>query len=165
VLTLSRLSDYAIVVVSRLAARGGGGQASARALAEETHIPLPTVIKVLKLLAAQGALASIQGRKGGYRLARPPTAISVIEIIEAVEGPIALTECNREASACRIEPTCGVHRHWLMINTAIRDALTHISVAELADPGVPLASWISVSVGGVPAAGPVLKSPITSTRG
>jgi FeS assembly SUF system regulator len=142
-LTLNRLSDYAIVLISRLTAHAGD-QASARALAAETGIPVPTVVKVLKLLASHGALESIQGRKGGYRLARPATGISLVEVIEAIEGPFALTQCNRPDSACRIEAACGVHKHWLLINAAIRETLAHLSVADLAGPAAALRSWGSI---------------------
>jgi FeS assembly SUF system regulator len=136
-LTLGKLTDYAIVVTSALAPHGRG-QATARALAEETHIPLPTVIKLLKVLAARGVLESIQGRHGGYRLARAAAETSLIAVIEAVEGPVALTECNRGGSFCRIEATCGVHRHWLVINATIRTALAGLSIADLSRPVVPL---------------------------
>jgi FeS assembly SUF system regulator len=131
VLTLNKLSDYAIVVASCLAA-SAGGQATARTLAQATRIPLPTVVKLLKIITAGGVLESIQGRNGGYRLARAPAGISLAEIIEAVEGPIALTECNRGASGCRVEAICGVRGHWLVINTAIRQTLAAINLADLA---------------------------------
>jgi FeS assembly SUF system regulator len=131
VLTINKLSDYAIVVAACLAA-SAGGQATARTLAQATRIPLPTVVKLLKILTAGGVLESIQGRNGGYRLARPPTGISLAQIIEAVEGPITLTECTRDASGCRVEAICGVRGHWLVINTAIRQTLAAISLADLA---------------------------------
>jgi len=151
VLTLSKLSDYAIVIASRLAA-SAGGQATARTLAQATRIPLPTVVKLLKILTAGGVLESIQGRNGGYRLVRAPAGISLAQIIEAVEGPITLTECNRDASSCRVEAICGVRGHWLVINTAIRQTLAAISLADLAKslpgPGAwrPLASTPSCYV-------------------
>ena len=151
VLTLSKLSDYAIVISSCLAA-SAEGQATARTLAQATRIPLPTVVKLLKIITAGGVLESIQGRNGGYRLARPPTGISLAQIIEAVEGPITLTECNRDASSCRVEAICGVRGHWLVINTAIRQTLAAISLADLAKslpgPGAwrPLASTPSFYV-------------------
>lgn len=144
-LTLSKLTDYAIVLMSRLAAYGQC-TATARVLAQETRIPGPTVIKLLKILAAHGALQSIQGRNGGYRLSRPASGISLAEIIEAVEGQIALTECNREVSDCRIEDSCGVRAHWLVINGALRQALTDISLADLAGPVLPIRAWRPITL-------------------
>ena len=129
-LTLSKLSDYALVLMTFLATRDGC-RASARTLAEGTRIPMPTVVKLLKLLAAGGTLRSIQGRSGGYRLGRAPSEVSVREIIETVEGPIALTECNRDAGNCVIEDSCQVQHHWLMINGALRHSLGNISLEDL----------------------------------
>lgn len=134
-LTLSKLSDYAIVLMTFLAIHDAQ-RASARTLAQRTRIPLPTVVKLLKLLAAGGALQSIQGRGGGYRLTRMPSDVSLTEIIEAVEGPLAVTECNKEGGDCRIQDSCLVHEHWLVINGALRDALASISLADLSSPGL-----------------------------
>ncbi len=134
-LTLSRLSDYAIVLMTFLATHEEC-RASARTLAEGTRVPLPTVVRLLKILAAAGALQSIQGRGGGYRLKRAPSDVSVREIIESVEGPIALTECNREAGSCYIEDSCQVRDHWRLINGAFRQSLANISLADLTGRGL-----------------------------
>ena len=131
-LTLSRLSDYAIVLMTFLATREQY-RASARTLAEGTRIPLPTVVKLLKLLSAGGALQSIRGRGGGYRLERTPSDLSVSEIIESIEGPIALTQCNRKTGGCHIENGCQVRGHWLLINRAFRQSLANIKLADLSD--------------------------------
>jgi FeS assembly SUF system regulator len=136
VLTLSRLSDYAIVLMTCLATQDGY-RASARTLAEGTRIPLPTVVRLLKLLAAGGTLQSIQGRGGGYRLKRVPSEVPVTEVIENVEGPIALTQCSRDSGACQIENSCQVRRHWQFINGAFRQSLAHVSLADLAGPAPP----------------------------
>jgi FeS assembly SUF system regulator len=136
-LRLSKLSDYAIVLASRLA----GPDAvvgSARELAAETEIPRPTVVKLLKMLTAGDVLRSIRGRNGGYELSRPPSTISLTEVIEAVEGPIAVTECNHENGACGIQEHCRVRRHWVVINGAIRQALTEISLADMAGSTLPV---------------------------
>ncbi|MGD2074015.1 MAG: SUF system Fe-S cluster assembly regulator [Gammaproteobacteria bacterium] len=146
-LTLSKLSDYALVLMAFLAARDGY-RASARTLAEGTRIPMPTVVKLLKLLAAGGTLRSIQGRSGGYRLERAPSDVSVREIIETIEGPIALTECNRDAGSCLIEDSCRVHRHWLLINGVFRQSLANISLADLAGRGLRIGgTWQPLSTG------------------
>jgi len=132
-LALSKLSDYAIVLMTFLATHDEYKE-SARELAEATRIPLPTVVKLLKRLAASGTLQSTQGRRGGYRLIRRPCDVSITQIIEAVEGPIAVTECNREVSHCRIQASCPVHPHWRVINRALREALANISLADLSQP-------------------------------
>ena len=140
-LTLSKLSDYAIVLASCLCTHDAC-TASAQTLARETAIPLPTVVKLLKLLTAGGTLRSIQGRRGGYRLQRAPSEVPLTEIIEAVDGPIALTECNRETGDCRIQNRCRVHKHWLTINGALRQTLTSISLADLNGPALPIDSTL-----------------------
>ena len=129
---LSRLSDYAIVLTSRIA-RGDGLVVTARGLSSETDIPWPTVVKLLKMLMAGGVLRSIQGRKGGYALARPASKISLIDIIEMIEGPVALTECNRETGNCAIQKSCQVHRHWLVINNAVRQSLAALTLADMSE--------------------------------
>jgi FeS assembly SUF system regulator len=130
-LRLGRLTDYAIVLSASLAERNGAC-ATARSLSEETGISGPTVIKLLKILTAAGLAHSTQGRHGGYALARTPDEIGLTEIIEAVEGRIALTECNRETGACGIQHRCQTRRHWLVINRALREALAGIRLADLA---------------------------------
>jgi FeS assembly SUF system regulator len=153
VLTLSKLSDYALVLMTFLATREGC-RANARNLAEGTRIPMPTVVKLLKLLTAGGTLRSIQGRGGGYRLERAPSNVSIREIIEAVEGPIALTECNRKAGNCVIEGSCQLHRHWLTINGAFRQSLANISLQDLTGRGLRMkGAWLPLQAGVTPRAG------------
>jgi FeS assembly SUF system regulator len=130
-LRLGRLTDYAIVLSASLAERNGAC-VTARVLSEETGVPRPTVIKLLKILTAAGLARSTQGRHGGYALARTPADIGLTEIIEVVEGRIALTECNREVGACGIQESCLTHHHWLVINRAIRENLAGIRLADLA---------------------------------
>ena len=135
---LSRLSDYAIVLMSRIA--GGKGEVvTARGLSADTDIPWPTVVKLLKMLAAGGVLRSIQGRNGGYALSRSPSKVSLIDIIETIEGPVALTECNRETGNCGIQKSCQVHRHWLVINNAVRQSLAAVTLADMSDSTVTVA--------------------------
>lgn len=144
---LSKLSDYAIVLMTFLA-RHVEYRASAVTLSQISRIPMPTVVKLLKMLTAGGAVQSIQGRGGGYRLKRLPSDISLSEIIESIEGPIAVTECNREAGDCRIQDNCQVQQHWLVINEALREALGSISLADLSDPGFRInGAWHSSHAG------------------
>lgn len=133
---LSRLADYGVLLMAHLAGAASGAH-NARELAEETGLPLPVVSKVLKTLAREGLLDSQRGPRGGYALARPPVAISVTEIIAALEGPIGLTECTVHPGVCAQESTCYTRDPWQRINAVVRDALSRITLAELATPTGP----------------------------
>ena len=151
-LRLGRLTDYGIVLMAHLAGAGPGPQ-TARGLAAETQLPLPAVSKLLKALARGGLLDSSRGPQGGYALARPPAEISVPEMIEVLEGPIALTDCTLHAGACSQESSCHVRTPWQQINRAVHDALARIRLSDLTTtPGagsiVPLAS-LGVDVSGI----------------
>ena len=127
-LRISRLTDYATVILASL---GGGALASAADIAGRTHIGLPTVSKLLKELQHAGLVKSVRGARGGYQLARPATGISAADIIDAVEGPVALTECASGSGLCDIETTCTVGHGWQGVSQAIRRALTGISLTDL----------------------------------
>ena len=134
---LSKLGDYAVLLMSCLASCDKH-TASARTLSNATQVSMPTAMKLLKMLVANGTVDSIQGRSGGYRLTRPPADIPLAEIIEAVEGPIALTECNLEASDCYIQSHCRMRKQWQVINGAFRQALSGINLADLTGTVIPL---------------------------
>ncbi|MGN6122947.1 MAG: RrF2 family transcriptional regulator, partial [Sphingomonas oligoaromativorans] len=120
---LSSLADYAVVMMAAAARHGAGGRLSATILSAETGVPLPTAQKLVSKLAGAGLLASQRGAAGGFVLAREAGAISLIEIIEAVEGPIALTSCVDEAKHdCALEQACKVKPHWAVVNGAVRKA-------------------------------------------
>ena len=127
-LRISRLTDYATVILASL---GNGGLASAADIAERTHIGVPTVSKLLKELQRAGLVRSVRGARGGYQLARPAAEINAAEIIDAVEGPVALTACSGGAGYCGIEATCLVGHGWQRISRAIRRALVGVSLEEL----------------------------------
>ncbi len=132
-LRLTRQSDYGIVLMTHFAGFPDKSVQNARDLARCTNLPLPTVSKILKALARAGLLVSHRGVKGGYGLARPPAKINVDEIIEALEGPIALTDClDHETDECGIEFCCPVRTNWQRINKAVRDALKGIPISEMA---------------------------------
>ena len=131
---LSRLTDYGIVLMVHLARDRGGAPCNARSLAAETDLPAPVVSKILKSLARDGLLASQRGSKGGYTLVRPAEDISVPEMITALEGPISLTACTVHPGSCDQEPSCNVREPWQQINAAVQDALSRISLADLASP-------------------------------
>ncbi|MHA6332339.1 SUF system Fe-S cluster assembly regulator [Qipengyuania sp. CAU 1752] len=128
---LSNFADYAVVTMSHAARHCGGGRVSAAKLASETGLPAPTVQKLVSKLTAAGLLRSVRGAGGGLQLARPAAAISVADIVEAVEGPIALTACI-EGTDCSVDHSCSVKPHWPAVNAALRSALANIPLTQLA---------------------------------
>ena len=131
---LTKLTDYSVVLMSHLAA-DFDTLMTAPQLALETQISVPTASKILKVLSREGLLVSHRGANGGYALARPPKEISVADVIAAMEGPIAMTECaDIGASECTQESICRVRGNWQKINDAVRGALESISLEEMAQP-------------------------------
>jgi FeS assembly SUF system regulator len=130
---LSSLTDYAVVMMSAAARHcGGAARLNATLLAEETGVPLPTAQKLVSRLSSAGLIESARGTGGGFRLSRPPSAISLADIVEAVEGPIQLTACvEGSRHDCVIEGNCQVRPHWSIVNEAVRGALADISLARL----------------------------------
>ena len=134
---ITREADYGILLMTGLA-QAEGQPRSAAALAQQRRLPLPMVSKILKALARAGLLTSQRGVQGGYSLARPATEISAADIIGALEGPIAITECSDEAhDGCARQEHCEVSNHWPRINRAIHAALQSISLAEMSRPDPP----------------------------
>ncbi len=131
---LSKLTDYGIVLMTVVARGQGGSLHTARDLARESGVPLPTVSKILKGLSQAGLLVSTRGVKGGYTLARAPQEISVAEIILALEGPIAVTECGAAPKQCELELHCPVSNNWRVISRALRDALENLPLSDLLAP-------------------------------
>ncbi len=131
---LSKQTDYGILLLTRFVDTGEATTLTARALAEGTGIPLPTVSKVLKLLAREDLLASHRGARGGYSLAKQPSDIPVVDIIHALEGGVALTECVWSPGECDHEITCRVGANWRLINDAVVDALRRISLLDMSGP-------------------------------
>ena len=133
-LRLNRITDYAIVLLAQMA-REPGRLVTAPQLAHESAVPLPTVAKVLKELARENVLVSERGAHGGYRLARAPGAITVLEIIRALEGPVSLTDCvDGTEGNCDVESLCPMRGNWDRVNRAIRAALDGVSLADMAVP-------------------------------
>ena len=130
---LSSLADYAVVMMSAAARHCGGVQLNAAHLAEETGIPLPTVQKLVSKLSHAGLLRSVRGAGGGFRLARPAAAVTLADVIEAIEGPIAMTSCiDTGKHDCGLEGSCRVQAHWPVVNNAVRGALAGINLTSLA---------------------------------
>jgi len=131
---LNRITDYAVVVLTQLA-RAPNEVRTAPQLAEDSAVPLPTVSKLLKQLAHEGVIVSHRGVNGGYTLARAPEDISVLEIIGALEGPVALTSCvDGSHSTCEVETLCPMRGNWNRVNDAIRGALLQVTLADMAGP-------------------------------
>ena len=131
---MTKQADYGIVLLTRMA-NEAERLFTAAEIAEEAQLPQPTVSKILKILGRAGLLLSHRGMKGGYTLARDPEAITVAEIITALEGPIAITECiNDSPGECSQELFCPVRGNWQRINYAIRHALEGITLAEMTHP-------------------------------
>ncbi|MGP1253534.1 MAG: SUF system Fe-S cluster assembly regulator [Kiloniellales bacterium] len=131
---LNRLTDYAVVVLAQMALRPGR-LVNAAQVAQDTGVPQPTVAKVLNVLAKGGLIASQRGAAGGYTLARPAEEIDVAEIIQAMDGPIALTACVEAATdSCSVESLCPMRGNWERVNTAIRTALSNVTLADMALP-------------------------------
>nr|WP_245185774.1 Rrf2 family transcriptional regulator [Falsiroseomonas frigidaquae] len=133
---VSKFTDYAVVVLSRLEAEGG--VQTAPGLAAGTGIAEPTVAKVLKMLSQAGLVEGLRGARGGYRLLRPLASLGLSEVIVAMDGPIALTACvDGGFGLCEAEHTCPVRGRWDPVNAAIRGALSAIMVSEIASPPAP----------------------------
>jgi FeS assembly SUF system regulator len=134
---LSNMADYAVVTMSAAARHCGGMRVSATELASETGLPLPTVQKLVSLLTRAHLLRSARGANGGLQLARPAAAITLADIVEAVEGPIAIASCvEKGRHDCALEGTCGVRPHWGDINATVRDALAAVPLTQLAQARV-----------------------------
>ncbi|MFT4026472.1 MAG: SUF system Fe-S cluster assembly regulator [Novosphingobium sp.] len=134
---LSSMADYAVVTMSAASRHCGGARVSAGQLAEETGLPAPTVQKLVSRLTAAGLLRSTRGVGGGLKLARPAAAITLADIVEAVEGPIALTACCENGRHdCTLESACSVRPHWGVVNQALRGALAEVPLTQLAGHAV-----------------------------
>jgi FeS assembly SUF system regulator len=130
---LSKLADYGVIVATHLAA-DPGRQLTAAAVAEETRLPRATAAKILKALAHAGLVAATRGAAGGYRLARPASAISVAEVVAAIDGDIGLTQCSVHVAECARTNYCPTRPHWAAINRAVEQALAAVSLDAMLTP-------------------------------
>jgi FeS assembly SUF system regulator len=130
---ISKLADYGIVLLTQFAREPETSVYNAKDLSAVVKLPLPTVSKLLKALSRAELLVSHRGANGGYRLARAPEQISVAQIIAAIEGPVALTECSSD-DACSREPICPVRSNWMRINQVVYDALAALMLSEMVHP-------------------------------
>ena len=132
-LRIAKLTDYAISLMAHMA-RSPGRQVSAQQFSLETELPVPTVANLLKRLSRAGLVYSTRGVAGGYGLAKHPNDITMVDVITAIEGPVALTECALGAGNCSLEAGCTTRAHWRLINQAVCVALESVSLAVLASP-------------------------------
>ena len=129
---LSHLADYAVVLMTAAARRPAGARLSATELSVDTGVPLPTTQKLMGQLTASGLLTSVRGASGGFSLARPAVDISLADVVEAVEGPIAMTVCSEGRSDCALDAHCRVKPHMGIVGAKVRGALGAVSLQELA---------------------------------
>lgn len=130
-LRISKLTDYGTVILACMAVQPDR-MSTATEVADKTRLGLPTVSKLLKRLQRGGLVVSMRGSRGGYQLARPSSQISAADILDTLEGPVALTECSSRHSVCGIETTCVVGHSWQKVNAAIRRSLEEVSLLQLA---------------------------------
>jgi FeS assembly SUF system regulator len=131
---ITRQTDYGILVLARMASMSAHTVHTARDVARWSGIPRPMVSKILKTLARGGMLASHRGVKGGYSLAVHPDRITVGDVLRAMEGPVAMTECSARPGACDQEPVCLVRTNWQRLNVAVRQALERIPLQQMIAP-------------------------------
>jgi FeS assembly SUF system regulator len=132
---IAKLTDYAIVLLTYIARNGKRDVHAARDLAAESHLPVPTVSKILKCLARGGLLVSHRGVAGGYSLAKAAGTINIAEVIAVMEGPVALTECSTSCPGlCEIERVCPVRNNWRKINDVVRRSLENVTLLDMTQP-------------------------------
>jgi len=153
VFRLSKITDYGIVLLAHLASGEREVPHAARDLANAVDLPLPVVSKVLKSLARRGLLESHRGSKGGYALSRRPSDITVAEMIAALEGPVALTECGLASAICSHEGSCAVRDPWQVINRVVQESLAQVTLADLINPR------FSADQGAARVLGPAISTP------
>lgn len=134
-ITISRETDYAARIILHLALQPPGSRATARQIAEQRLIPRALVRRVVTRLGVAGLIVTTRGTEGGIVLARPPEDITLLELVEALEGPLALNSCTVEPGACPLMPACTVHDAWVQARNVVRDALGGITFATLAQKG------------------------------
>ena len=139
-LRISKLTDYGTVLLAHLATNQAS-VCSAADVAGATGIAPPTVSKLLKSLARAGLVTSTRGANGGYRLARPPQQITAADVIDALEGPVSITECSASDGDCEHEGVCSVGGAWQRINVAIRQALKEVTLNDLVRANSPVPTF------------------------
>ncbi len=132
-LRISKLTDYAILAMVELTTHREE-VLSAQALAERCGLEAPTVSKVLKALVRADLVESFRGANGGYRARSAPDRVSIAAVIDAIEGPIAMTECSVHEGLCTVEASCSARENWQKVSRAVADALERVSLADMSRP-------------------------------
>lgn len=132
-LRISKLADYATLIMSQLA-KNVDILHSASHLAKDLHLTLPVVSKILKILCQAGLISSVRGVEGGYRLARSAMEINLAQVVSAIEGDFSVTECCSQRTACALDTTCGTKNNWKVINNVIYTTLAKLTLADMAKP-------------------------------
>lgn len=132
-LKIGKMTDYAMMVLSMMA-KEPELVLSAASLADGLQLPLPTVSKILKTLGDSGIVSSVRGAEGGYRLGKPASNINVAEVIEAMEGDLAMTECCESTNLCSKVSSCSMQDNWVKINHLIKSLLSRLSILDMAGP-------------------------------
>lgn len=140
---LSKGTDYGIRILAHMARHASRATLNAREVAEALRLPTPMVSKVMKSLARAGVLESQRGAKGGFRLSRRPEDLSVAEMIAALEGPVALTECQIGPALCEHESLCRVQEPWNVINRSVQNTLATITLSDLINPHFSVSDRLS----------------------
>ena len=131
-LRINKLTDYGVVIMAKIASEQITKTHTARMLAKSTNVPLPTVTALLKKMSNAGFLDSRQGAMGGYSLSTTPDKVSIYELIEALEGPVAITECSSEGTCeCALLASCETQKPWQKINDAVKMALSEITLEDM----------------------------------
>lgn len=130
---LGKLTDYAMLILSQMA-QAPTSVLSAAVIADALHLSLPTVSKILKILSEGGLVSSVRGAEGGYHLARPALEITVADVIAAMEGGTAVTECCESINLCAISASCVMKSNWLKINHAIQAMLAKLTIIDMSKP-------------------------------
>ncbi|MEJ5199386.1 MAG: Rrf2 family transcriptional regulator [Anaerolineae bacterium] len=134
-LTINRETDYAARVILHLALQPPGSRATAREIARQRLIPAALVRRVVTRLAAAGLIVTARGSDGGITLARPPAEITLLDVVEAMEGPLALNQCTVEPQFCPLMVVCTVHQAWMRARDTLRADLSRVTFADLAQKG------------------------------
>lgn len=142
-LRLSKLTDYAVVIMAQLAREPERQYASVE-LADALGLPKPTVSKLLKMLVRAELLISRRGTQGGYQLARPASHILASDLIAAIEGPVAMTECSLDLHHCDLAAQCGVADNWQRVTQAIQQLLASVTLAQLAQTRPIRLPWVQI---------------------
>jgi FeS assembly SUF system regulator len=132
-LRLSKLTDYGTVIMTHMA-RQPARVYSAAEVATAVGVTVPTASKILKTLARENLLQSLRGAHGGYLLSRPPDEISIAQVIDAMEGPVGVTECSAALGLCAQEGSCSLQANWQRVNQIIRRVLSDLTLADMAQP-------------------------------